>query len=182
MSKKRLLIIDAAEKSFVGLSWKAGVALFRKNFDVVVEATTVDVFYDTLDSFKVGQISEAQLWGHGSPGRPLIASKSVDENHPSLDALKGARIWFRSCNVMQGTEGHKFAEILSGRGIDSFGHLALIGNMAMQSYLVGLRDGQKPWWSENLKPSGSAPWAPRTVTALTMNLPSWAFEKDRRLM
>jgi hypothetical protein len=83
---------------------------------------------------------------------------------------------------MQGPEGHKFAEILSNRGIDSVGHLAVIGKMAMQSYLVGLRDGEKPWWSDKLKPNGSAPWSPHTVTALSMDLPSWAFEKDPKLV
>jgi hypothetical protein len=56
-------------------------------------------------------------------------------------------------------------------------HLGIIGLWGMQSRLVGVLQGEKPWWdSDAIDPrESSAPWRPRTVSALRRTLPAWAY-------
>jgi hypothetical protein len=178
---KRILVVDAAEESFVGSSWRAGAAVFKASFHDVIMAESLDEVYEEFAGREPGDVSHVQVWGHGRSGQPLIAGRVFKAGHASLDSLKGASMWFRSCNVMQGENGHDFAATLADRGIDAVGHLSLIGNMGLQSYLVGLHAGDEPWWSKTLNPARSAPWAPHTVTALAMSLPTWTFKQDARL-
>jgi hypothetical protein len=191
MIKKSILFVDVAEPGVLGLSYRAGAALFRGAFDVVVECKGVADVYAELSRFKDGEVGHVQVWGHGFPGHPVIAlpkgksPQGVFEQHTlyppnaAWDACRGGSVWFRSCSVAQGSRGHRFMAAFAAIGINVVAHLGVIGTWAMHSYLMGVRAGTAPWWSVDLAPGDSSPFAPRTVPATQMALPSWTFEHGR---
>ena len=116
------------------------------------------------------------MWGHGGPGAPAIDHQAISPNDGRWLNLSGAEIWFRSCSVLQGADGHWFARCLSRFDLSVAGHLCVIGTWGMHSKLVGVRPGQSPWWSiDEGVGMASAPWHKRTVSALRMSLPDWTW-------
>ena len=177
-SAKSILFYDAVEPGFIGKSWATGAALFKGSFDEVVAAKTTEDVYEALRGHTRSSLKHVQVWGHGSPGSPLVHGKPLRPHDPAWGAVEGGTVWFRSCSVMGGLDGIAFAEAFARRGIDAAGHLGVIGTWAMQSYLVGLlHDEKTAWWPSNVVAGDSAPWKPRTVSAVTMRLPEWAFNK-----
>jgi hypothetical protein len=144
-------------------------------------AKSVDEFYAALRNRAPSSLKHVQFWGHGAPGAPLINQKPIRVSDPSWSAVVGGTVWFRSCDVMSGMDGGAFAEGFAFKNIDVAGHLGVIGTWGMHSHLVGLLHEEKTaWWSNTAKVGDSAPWAPLTVSALTMRLPEWAFSPSRR--
>lgn len=175
-SSKALLVYDATEPGLLGKSWSTGSALFRGSFDEVVAAKSVEDVYAALRRRPKSSLKHVQVWGHGAPGAPLIGKKAIRADDPSWAAVEGGTVWFRSCSVMSGFEGGVFAETFAHHRIDVAGHLGLIGPWATHSHLVGLLHERKTaWWPNNTNVGPSAPWKPRSVSALTMRLPEWAF-------
>ena len=175
-ASKAILVYDAVEPGLLGKSWSTGAALFRGSFDEVVAAKSVDDLYAVLRRHPKSSLRHVQVWGHGASGAPLINKQPILPTNPSWDAVEGGTVWFRACSVMSGFDGGVFAEAFAHRRIDVAGHLGVIGTWAMQSYLVGLLHEEKTaWWPASVKAGDSAPWKPRTVSALTMRIPEWAF-------
>jgi hypothetical protein len=171
-----LLIVDGTPKPFWQF-WKPepwfqlGAHLNQKSFDAVVFARTPDDVYKALIKHKPDHV---QYWGHGAPGRPVVGGKDLVADHPAWKSVKKS-VWFRTCLVAQGEKGHAFMNELAALDLDVFAHLAVIG--PIHSYLVGVRGGEKAWWSTSLKPKGSSLGAPHTILPIQMDLPSWALEK-----
>ena len=174
---KNVLIYDAADESPVGKSWRVGARVFGPLFDIVLPVKSVEEMRiairtelgDTDDDEHV----KAQVWGHGMHGAPLIDGDVIEPTIPSLAYID--EIWFRSCYVAGGKSGHDFVAALNARGIDVVAHTCLIGSWGMQSGLVGARASDGVWWDESAWPQRSAPWRPRTVSALRMSVTSWAW-------
>lgn len=150
-----------------------------------------------LSSLEEGKkINSIQFWGHGTPGRvwingDFLSIRSVIPQHSHnslLHALKArltkdSVIWFRSCNVFAGSEGHLFATIMSSFfNCKVAGHTYIVG--PWQSGLHTITPEQRPSWSkeEGLKNKKdgtveklwSTPWAPNTIFCLTGKIPeSW---------
>lgn len=120
-----------------------------------------------------------QLWCHGSPGRVLIAGQPMTDHFRQVLAnrvIKDSLLWLRACSVFQGHKGRRHAKFLSEYlGCNVASHTYDIG--PFQSGLVALRPGQKVWWKGPTKITKSGPTKPRTVTALRMTLPAWAYGK-----
>jgi len=146
-------------------------------------------------------IAELQAWGHGGWGfmqmgrangaaplhrldRAALARGSALA--PSLDRLRdalapGALVWLRCCSAFGTQAGRDFAAALADRLERRVaGHTFIIG--AWQSGTSSLEPGTAPTWSaeEGVDMAGGAPRgarvstydAPRTVTFLTLGLPS----------
>lgn len=135
------------------------------------------------------KINSIQFWGHGSPGRvwingdylsarSILASSSHREhllnlkNRLSEDSL----VWFRSCNVFSGKEGHLFASAFSKfMNCKVASHTYIVG--PWQSGLHTITPEQEPSWSleEGFDKNGeklwSMPWSPNTIFCLTGNIP-----------
>lgn len=163
----RLLIYDATESTFVGSTWKLGSNVFRRSFDKIVAAKDHRDFFDAI----TGPVfwNHVQYWGHGGPGKPYLAGKSIP---PSVAFQNVGEMWWRCCDVMQGAMGYKYAMQFSRRGVAVAGHTRIIH--AMQSGLVGLKPDAEPWW-DAFDRGMSAPWEKRTVFALRMSIPDWTW-------
>lgn len=173
-----ILFVDKTEGGFLGASWKTGATMFSKAFTFVKLVSSVQEVYDSLAQIPT-KIDHAQVWGHGSAGEPLIAGVPLVATSDAWKKLNGGSLWFRSCYTMLGVAGQRFALKMTEHGVSVAGHLCIIGPWAMQSYLVGIKPGQRPWWSTALHPGPSTPWAPRTVSAVRMGLPQWAFKEEK---
>lgn len=168
VKKSKLLIIDDAEKTWVGWTWKIGAALFSFYFDEVVRARTVG---DAVSVITSASRDEIHIWGHGRSGGPLVKGISIPaETFPGHCKT----VWFRSCEVFRGESGRKYAQYLADNGVNAAAHLEIIH--VWQGGLVGVRAGEKVWWSPDT-PSGvwSRLWRPRTVFALRQSIPDWAW-------
>jgi hypothetical protein len=173
------------------LSWVTG-GKFYKLFRSVEHHSGFDSWFDALkwlDSVAPGQqINSIQFWGHGSPGRVWIngeylSARSVLASSPHRNLLLNLKerltsdslIWFRSCNVFAGKEGHLFAKLMASMmGCTIASHTYIVG--PWQSGLHTIRPGEEPSWSleegvdgEELK--WSMPWSPNTVFCLTGKIP-----------
>lgn len=170
MKSTTVVVYDANETTLLGKSWAAYASTFKHSFGVRTWSDVKGVLRETMP---LGQ-RDLQVWGHGSPGSAWLGSSRAD---PSAEWwAECASVWFRSCSVMNGLSGRRFtAEI--ARRTDVAGHLGVIGTWGMQSRLVGVRRGDEPWWAVAgvSAKERSAPWVPRTVTALQRSLPEWAF-------
>lgn len=177
--KKRILLYDDVDTSPAGLAWRAAVFLYGGSFDVVVPCVSVNSVYRVLRE-RADDIEHMQVWGHGLPGKPLIALQPLDETRNEWIGARGASVWFRSCRVASTYAGQQFMNGLAQWGISPVAHLSKIGGTLLsQSYLVGIHDGARAWWPVDLLPNNSMPWAPRTVPVTRMTLPSWTFERGR---
>ncbi len=169
--------LDTTHRGLLGLAWRLGADMFKlaHKGGIVVECTTPEVVLDFLGAVLAAgdKIRHAQFIGHGSPGSQVIGGKHLDAERKEWRALAGGLVWFRSCYVMKGLAGHRYAFLLGAHNIDVVGSLTIVGTWGCHSYLVGLRAGEIPWWDPALAPKRSEPWLPRTIVAWQMTLPRW---------
>lgn len=167
--RRRLLIYDATDKSYIGQSWRVGAFLFQGLFDSVVGVKDIQEARDAFGD-QGNWWDEIQIWGHGAAGAPMIGRSSFRPD----EKWRASLVWFRSCYVLRGQAGYEFAFDMAQTGTAVAGHTRLIGPWGMHSGLYALHENQDPWWSIHDK-GGSAPWLPRTIPATEMELPPWAF-------
>jgi hypothetical protein len=135
------------------------------------------------------KINSIQFWGHGSPGRVWINEETLSarsvlatSNHRDLllklkkRLTSNSVVWFRSCNVFMGQEGHLFAKVISKMlGCTIASHTYIVG--PWQSGLHTIRPDEEPKWDleEGIEQSGkklwSMPWSPNTIFCLTGKIP-----------
>jgi len=173
----RVLMFDASETSFVGQSWAIGSKVFQGQFDKVFPVRTTGDVYQAISDLPAESVAELQFWSHGAVGQAVVNRENLNFELPVWSALRGGRVWFRTCLTLAGRNGHRLAVRLGRQGIDVAGHLGVIGTWGVHSHLVALRAGETPWWSERVY-GNSAPWEPRTTTALAMHLPKWAYRPE----
>jgi hypothetical protein len=197
----RALVYDRTQGALSHI-WSNGSVLYRGlgRLDAVRGVTTWDEALDWLGSLPES-ISELQYWGHGLWGsaqvdRSTLDASSLLSRRRELEAVRerlapGALIWFRTCQTFGAKRGQDFAE----RYADFFGarvagHTHVIG--FHQSGLHGLRPGERAHWSTAegvregsaelpLRARHSAPWRPRTITALRGRVPEAWFDSSHRL-
>lgn len=175
--------------------WAAGAKLFRGlgRIDDAHGVASWDEAFAWLSSRKA-PISELQYWGHGKWGSALVDEESFDvatlkHRRAQLEALRerlapGALVWFRTCETFGAAAGHELAQRLADfLGARVAGHTYIIG--FHQSGLHGIAPGVRPDWPADegliegtpdapVRAKWSRPWAPRTVTALSAQVPtSW---------
>ena len=135
-------------------------------------------------------IGEIQYWGHGLPGRVMIADDVLDVSafddvkHPRHQDILSiaskltddALVWWRTCGAFAGAAGQRFAQAqASVFGATVAGHTHVIG--PLQSGLHTLQPGAQPRWSvtEGLTAKGSllpsSPSAPHTIHFLQGAIP-----------
>ena len=170
----KLLIYDNTENSPVGYSWKAGAIAFGWRFDRIVAANNLNDIHQALD--EADPFTEAQYWGHGREGEPCFDHKPLPLPSDMLRSSGVSLIWFRCCSVLGGPRGIQYAERLAGDcNLAVAGHCGVIGTWGMQSGLVGVLPGDKPWWKQHEFTGTSETWKPRTVPATCMSLPGWTW-------
>ncbi len=134
------------------------------------------------------KINSIQFWGHGSPGRVWINGEALSarsvlatsEHRNLLLKLKQrlvpeSTVWFRSCNVFTGQEGHLFAKMISKMlECKIASHTYIVG--PWQSGLHTIKPDEEPTWDidEGIydnKKMISMPWSPNTIFCLTGKIP-----------
>lgn len=184
--RRTVVFYDETEDTPLGALW----ALYAATFPDAHGVATWDEVRDLVEMYSdadmhvsefTGDVADlarpdVQVWGHGWKGRPLIDGVSCPVES-WWTCCKS--VWFRSCSTMDDERGLAFGRKMA-QMTDVAGHLNIIGYWGVQSWLVGARRGTEPWWehlAEKVDARGrSAPWQPRTVTALKRHLPEWAFD------
>lgn len=178
MTVRRLLLVDDSPVPWWHFwradPWFEGYADLERadivdNFDVALKVRSVEQAMQALVEHTPQHV---QIFGHGSPGRPLIGGKSL----PAIDirwAMVSRSVWFRSCAVAQGARGIAFMETIAAHGVDVAAHLSNIGGLG-HSNLVGVRARRRAFWKAKDKPK---PGLDRFVLPTEMKLPGWAFEE-----
>jgi hypothetical protein len=180
-----------------GLShaWAAGAALYRR-LGRIDEAHGVASWDEALAwlATRPEPIEEWQYWGHGKWGAVFVDRDALDATalvsgspqHAQLVAVRArlapdALVWFRTCETFGARRGIALAEQLADfLGARVAGHTFVIG--LHQSGLHGLAPGARADWSADeglaagtvddpLGARPSWPWAPRTVTCFTGEVP-----------
>lgn len=194
----RALVYDRTQGSLARI-WSAGSVLYRglRRLDAVRGVSTWGEALSWLGTLRE-PLEEIQYWGHGRWGRALIDGVALDARslvtHSSqLQAVRdrlspNALLWFRTCETFGGCAGHDFAERFADFfGARIAGHTHVIG--FYQSGLHGLRPGERAHWpateglragtpDEPVQAHSSAPWRPRTVTALAGQVPEAWFASE----
>jgi hypothetical protein len=171
----RILLYDTTA-GWLSTAWRAGASLGR--FDRVVGVSTPAESYAAIRSAaeSPGGLDEVQIWGHGSPGAPVIDGERL-YTYALGAALRPSPVrslvWFRSCAVFAGAVGQSFAADLAALDVRVAGHTRVIG-APWQSGLYALRPGQVPHWSA-LDGGGSGPFLHHTILVTRMSLPDWAY-------
>src|SRR5256885_6259542 len=192
----RALIYDRTQGSLARI-WRAGSVLYRglRRLDVVRGVRTWDEALAWLGALP-GPIEEIQYWGHGHWGRVLVdgvalEARSLLTRRSELLAIRerlapDPLIWFRTCETFRARAGQDFAErVADFFGARVAGHTHVIG--FHQSGLQGLRSGERAHWTAHeglragtpdapVQAHGSAPWRPRTITALGGRVPEAWFD------
>jgi len=194
----RLVVYDATGhggswfQPYLTASWRVGVGLYAhyphaQRVDASFGARSWQEAFAWLASVQPrARVREVQYWGHGLPGRVLIARDTLDadtlanEHKDDVAAVRArlsddALIWLRTCSAFAGARGHAYARALADAfGCRVAGHTFVIG--PLQSGLRTLRPAETPSWSttegldgERLRPS--SPIAPRTITCLQGSVP-----------
>lgn len=183
----------------VGLTstWTAGGAVYRalRWVDVCKGFGDWGAALDWIAGLEPGrQISQIQIWGHGSPGRSWMAGRALGVSSLSSGApynmvlrqiaermTDDGVIWFRNCGVFAGDRGQLFAKTWANElDVRIAAHTYVIG--AFQSGLHTLGPGEEPMWPAGegiaegtpghpIKLRNSVPWAPNTVFMLSSGVP-----------
>lgn len=168
-----------------------------RRLDAVLGVTSWDQALDWLGNLRE-PIDEIQYWGHGKWGAAFVSGealtvRSLVSRQRQLAAVRerltpDALIWFRTCETLGARAGLELAERMGDFfGARIAGHTHVIG--FHQSGLQGLRPGERAHWSPEhglragtadapVRALGSAPWRPRTITALGGRVPEAWFEAD----
>jgi hypothetical protein len=155
---KRVVVYDTTDKYLSPLwafwAWVGrvlGIYSFTHGF------SSWEQFVAILSKYPEGSVFELQLWGHGGPGKAYInnVGKNFNPNTPEFKVLKkiiyprGGLVWFRSCSMFAGEEGHKFAKALSSNlEVNIAAHTYVIGTWGVASglHLVGPGNNYTPHW------------------------------------
>jgi hypothetical protein len=161
--------------------WSAGQHL--GNFKLVIPADSWETAYDALSNVDE-RIQHIQVWGHGTFGKPVINNNQVDLTLLKESLKKkitgSSVIWFRSCSVFAGDDGHDFAkDVTQTLDCKVAAHTFIVSNpwITHQSGGHGLMPGQIPYWSKiegidaDGKSIGSSPWKPNTCLVTDMMVP-----------
>lgn len=194
--------MTGAEPNSLTWWWSLGGVLQTalKNADAVGSAASwseaIQFVLDAIEkeeqaSGQAVPVGVIQFWGHGGPGKAMMAKERMDinsiaEGAPNYDLLQklksklipgSSAIWFRCCSAFTGTEGKSFAcAYRDFFGAKIIAHTYII--TALQSGTYILEPGEEPSWSdtEGLDENGnllySEPLAPHTITALKFYPPS----------
>lgn len=183
---KKLMIYDASEKSFVGMTWKAGATLFSPYFDKILAV------HDWTDCERLvkelpEKYDEVQFWGHGSPGFIYVNKQPATASFwfaLSEKVNPNANVWLRVCYFAATSFGktmmNQISKNLNARVI---AHTYSIGQWACQSGTRAVTPTALAAWPStegvgaDKSFSHSAPWAPNTVSALSLTPPKWATNK-----
>lgn len=169
----RIVVYDAAEGGFLGLSWSVGSAVLS-GADARIAARSWDDAIGGLGALalRTGPPVDVQVWGHGAPGAPYMAGVALGSRLDAFAARlpKGSTVWWRSCDVHGGAAGHRFAASVAARGLTSVGHCTVISwpNPLTQGEICALRPGETVWWTE----SGAEL---RGCGVTRMTVPAWAY-------
>lgn len=173
------------------LSWVTG-GNFYKLFRSVEYHAGFSAWEDSLNWIvsieESRKINSIQFWGHGSPGRvwingEFLSARSIlaSSKHRQLllnlkkRLTKDSIVWFRSCNVFSGHEGHLFAKTISKfLECKVASHTYIVG--PWQSGLHTIEPDEEPKWSieegyKNGEKLWSMPWSPNTIFCLTGKIP-----------
>ena len=193
----RLVVYDRTcvrKRGHLSPVWAAGSRLYRAlgRTDAARGVASWDEALDWLAAHPE-PIHEIQYWGHGRWGRALVDEDVLDaesiagRHRAKLEAIRerlapGALFWFRTCETFGARRGIDFAQRLADfLGAHVAGHTFVIG--FHQSGLRALAPGMRASWSadeglaegtpeEPRRARWSRPWAVRTVTALTRQIPA----------
>lgn len=182
-------------------AWATGAWLYRGvgGIDATVGVADWGEAFDWIAS-RPAAIREVQYWGHGTWGSARVGEDRFDASslgtlHPHRAKLEAVRdrlapdalVWFRTCETVGARPGIDFAERLADfLGARIAGHTHIIG--FHQSGLHGLAPGVRADWSEleglaegtperPTKAKWSRPWATRTITCLTGQVPAAWFAR-----
>jgi hypothetical protein len=200
----RVLVYDrTCVRRVGGMSriWATGAALYRRLGRI--DAASGVASWDEALGWIAAQpepITELQYWGHGKWGCAFVGDDALDAGalaagHPRRSAMEAVRerlapdalVWFRTCETFGARRGIDLAERLADfLGARVAGHTFVIHHY--QSGLHGLAPGGRADWSaeEGLvegtaedprRARISAPWAPRTITSLSGQVPEAWFAR-----
>jgi hypothetical protein len=166
----------------LGFSWFLG-CWFQKLIGKVDKYYGASSWADAIDWLKAQQpalLTNIQYWGHGRPGKVMLAGRYLDIG--TMVALKpcvapNTIIWFRTCSTFQGVPGHEFSSTLSNLlGCVVAGHTRVIG--LFQGGLHTRRAGAPASWpttegefKENILSNNGLIWGNNTIFCLTTDVP-----------
>jgi hypothetical protein len=177
----KVIIYDASVGGFLGASWASWAKVQAARGWKVLGVKSWDDAIGKLTQrllFEDGSVDEIQLWGHGSPGIPLIGGEQITTNVVVVlrrVLTAGSLVWFRMCSVFFGEKGRQFAEQTSRiLGCRVAGHTHIIGPFQSGLYSVSpgkgtdwdLRYDATPW-----RKVVSGWWEPRTILCTRMSVP-----------
>jgi hypothetical protein len=185
----KLLILDNSTNDSLTRWWRIGARLFARHFDDVIYALSYRGLLEALEkrAQEGEKYDEIQYWGHGTPGEVYLGGTPI--TYHFVEALAKvvsgpkAVVWFRVCSYAAGEAGQRLMQRDSralGCRLAAFTHI--IGSWGFQSGLHVIEADGAPAWpkTEGIAATGkglqSAPWLPRSVPAIAMSLPSWAFD------
>lgn len=183
--RKSLLIYDASELSFVGLTWRIGARLFA--FDQVLAVYGAEDCYAKIEALSSSGVrfDDIQVWGHGLPGFVFLNSEPLAwefwDHLAHLVRDSSSTVWLRVCAFAATRRGQANCEHASkALGCGLVAHTHIIGTWACHSGLYGILPNQAAYWptcaeSPGEPPPRSTPFEARTVSAFRMTLPEWAF-------
>ena len=177
MSQSRVILYDSSPNGANGLAW-AGYSRLRPGWKSIGAKSWDEGCAALLELGTT--IDEIQVWGHGSPGQPLIATQPIEHNHLLIfHAMlkpydRRPLVWFRSCSVFFGAKGQRFArKAADDLGCLVAGHTRVIW-FPWQSGLYVAKPGVEPDWPVDQgepKDFRSSRIAPHTIFAGRMSIP-----------
>lgn len=179
----KIILFDASPNGALGWSWAVGS--FRPGWTRIGVKSWNEASVKLNAVVRPGtRIKELQIWGHGEPGKPLIAGKPPVSVLPTFMELlarlvtPGSLVWFRSCSVFFGEKGRAFAERTANElNCRVAGHSHVIG--PWQSGLFSVAPGMHQGWVDpepmvDWRDHKSGPFQPRTIFCARMAVPeSW---------
>jgi len=173
----KAIVFDSTVGGLNGLGYRLGSR--RKGYVRIAASSWYDAFLKLQAN--IAKWDEIQFWGHGQPGRPLMADMPLTQTFAlAFSALlnKDSLVWFRMCSVWYGSKGIEFAnQVVRNLGCRVAGHTHVTG-FPRQSGLYSVRPGQNAEDIIPLYPDGpewdklkSGREQPRTIKALEMSIP-----------
>jgi hypothetical protein len=167
----RVLLVDATAYDPLRITWRLGhliTARGRFTHRLYVRSWN-EAMKRLCELAKHEQLSEVQVWGHGSVGRALIGADVFDADYVRSSsyfkrwaALRPFQqhpsplIWFRTCYTMKGEAGRTFATLLThALGCRVAGYTQYIH--VVQRGLVVAWPDKPPRWSDEAA-AGARVW------------------------
>lgn len=178
MIAMKIILYDASQDGLLGWSWSIGS--FRPGWTRIGVKSWWDAKDKIIDAARPGtRLQELQLWGHGEPGEPLIASKTPQDSFwNSIATLVEANslIWFRMCSVLYGVKGLMFVQDIADKlGCRVAAHTRVIGSWQSGLYSLGPGEEKNSDLDRNViddwRNSKSSWCAPRTIFCTRLSFP-----------